>query len=118
MLEGGREAAGAPRRRAAPDPIGAVLTKAGADPNAVVLSVEETAAVLRVGRGTAYEACRTGAIPTIRVGRCLRVPRHALEAMMGENGAGSAATLNKTQRPADEPGVAAISAGQGRRREE
>lgn len=94
------------------DRVAAVLTKAGADPNAVVLSVEETAAVLRVGRGTAYEACRTGAIPTIRVGRCLRVPRHALEAMMGgANGAGTDGNLNE-QRPSDDSDAAPISARQ------
>jgi excisionase family DNA binding protein len=58
-----------------------------------VLTVEEAAKVLRVGRTAAYEAARRGEIPVVRVGRSLRVPRHALERMLGiqnDDGQGSA----------------------------
>ena len=48
-----------------------------------VLTVEEAAQVLRIGRGAAYEAVRRGDIPAVRVGRSLRVPRHQLDAMLG-----------------------------------
>lgn len=49
-----------------------------------VLTVEEAAAILRIGRSAAYEAVRRGDIPSIRIGgRILRVPRHRLEAMLG-----------------------------------
>lgn len=49
----------------------------------VVLTVEEAAAMLRIGRSAAYEGVRSGAIPSVRIGRLLRVPRHALDAMLG-----------------------------------
>jgi excisionase family DNA binding protein len=59
----------------------------------LVLTVEEAACALRIGRGAAYEAVRQGAIPAVRIGRSLRVPRHALLALLGEgprNGEGPA----------------------------
>jgi excisionase family DNA binding protein len=50
-----------------------------------VLTVEEAAAVLRIGRGAAYELARqwreTGGragLPVVTLGRSLRVPRAAL----------------------------------------
>ncbi len=50
-----------------------------------VLTVEEAASVLRIGRGAAYELARqwrvTGGregLPVVRFGRSLRVPRAAL----------------------------------------
>jgi excisionase family DNA binding protein len=51
-----------------------------------VLTVEEAARALRIGRTTAYEAVRTGAIPSVRIGRTLRISRHALEAMLAQAG--------------------------------
>ena len=55
-----------------------------------ILTLEETAAFLRIGRSAAYEGARryeaTGGavgIPVIRVGRLLRVPRDRLVAMLG-----------------------------------
>jgi excisionase family DNA binding protein len=56
-----------------------------------VLTVEEAASVLRIGRSSAYAAARSKELPTIRVGRCLRVPRHGLEEMLGANNDDSAA---------------------------
>jgi excisionase family DNA binding protein len=53
-----------------------------------VLTVEEAARVLRIGRTAAYEAARRGEIPTIRVGRSLRVPRQRLEAMLRDDDGG------------------------------
>lgn len=50
-----------------------------------VLTVPEAAQLLRIGRGAAYEAARTGELPTVRIGRTLRVPRHALAALLGES---------------------------------
>ena len=54
------------------------------------LTVEEAAAVLRIGRTAAYEATRryraTGGaegIPVYKVGGTLRVPRHKLEEIAG-----------------------------------
>ena len=48
-----------------------------------VLTVEEAARLLRIGRSQAYAAARTGELPTIRIGRSLRVPRHSLEQLLG-----------------------------------
>src|SRR5207302_11495007 len=54
-----------------------------------VLTVEEAAAELRIGRRLAYELAARfeqsgGAegLPVIRLGRCLRVPRARLEALL------------------------------------
>lgn len=49
-----------------------------------VLTVQEAARLLRISRGAAYEAIRTGAIPSVRIGRTLRVPRQALNQMLAE----------------------------------
>lgn len=55
----------------------------------LILTVEETAAFLRIGRSCAYEAIRAGEIPSVRIGRSIRVPRCRLEALLGpENGDG------------------------------
>lgn len=52
-----------------------------------MLRVEEAAALLRISRSRAYDEVaafqRTGGaegLPSIRIGRCLRVPKHALMA--------------------------------------
>ncbi len=48
----------------------------------LAMTVEEAAGVLRIGRSAAYAAARSGDLPVIRVGRCLRVPRDRLEALL------------------------------------
>jgi excisionase family DNA binding protein len=55
-----------------------------------VLTVEEAAEVLRISRGSAYEAIRTNAIPHVRIGRTIRVPRAALLQLLQEDPAGDA----------------------------
>jgi prophage regulatory protein len=40
--------------------------------------VEEVAEMLRLGRSKTYELIASGAIPVVRLGRCVRVPAHAL----------------------------------------
>lgn len=57
----------------------------------LVLTVEEVAKVLRISRGSAYEAVRTGAIPSVRVGRVIRVPRHLLKSLLCETNGGDRA---------------------------
>lgn len=54
-------------------------------PAAPVLTIEEAARVLRVGRSLAYQLAReyeasggVSGLPVIRLGGCLRVPRWAL----------------------------------------
>lgn len=50
------------------------------------LSVPEAGKWLGIGRNAAYEAARRGDIPTIRIGRLLRVPVVALERKLEEVG--------------------------------
>jgi excisionase family DNA binding protein len=50
--------------------------------DSLVLTVEEAAKLLRIGRSRAYEAVKTGAIPTIRIGRRILVPRARMLAML------------------------------------
>lgn len=42
------------------------------------LSVEEFRAFIGIGRSTAYDMLRRGAIPSIRLGRVVRIPREGL----------------------------------------
>jgi excisionase family DNA binding protein len=43
-----------------------------------VLTVDEVAALLRTGRTATYEAVRRGDLPSLRVGRKVRIPRDRL----------------------------------------
>jgi excisionase family DNA binding protein len=56
-----------------------------------VLTVEEAATVLRIGRAAAYELARQWretdgqlGLPVVQLGRSLRVPRSALVRLLGE----------------------------------
>ncbi len=51
-----------------------------------VLTIMEAAAELGISKGSAYEAARTGTIPTIRIGRRLIVPRAAFDRMLEQAG--------------------------------
>lgn len=44
----------------------------------LLLTVEEMASVLRIGRNPAYQLVKDGNIQSIRVGRSIRIPRNAL----------------------------------------
>jgi len=46
------------------------------------LKIEEAAKVLGISRNTAYDAVKTGELPTIKIGRRFLVPRAALERML------------------------------------
>ena len=46
------------------------------------LTVEEAAALLGIGRNSAYQAVASGQLPVIRIGRRLLVPRAALERLL------------------------------------
>jgi excisionase family DNA binding protein len=45
-----------------------------------LLTVPETAKLLRVNRDTAYRLVHDGAIPSVKLGRSLRIPRELLMA--------------------------------------
>jgi excisionase family DNA binding protein len=48
------------------------------------LTVEQAAGLLGISRGLAYEGVRRGEIPSIRIGRRMLVPRHALLVLLGD----------------------------------
>ncbi len=50
------------------------------------LSIPEAGKALGIGRSAAYEAARTGQLPTIRIGRRLLVPIIALERLLEDAG--------------------------------
>jgi len=54
-------------------------------PERRVVTLEEAASILRISRGSAYEAAKRKEIPTIRIGRRLLVPLAALERMLAGN---------------------------------
>jgi excisionase family DNA binding protein len=59
----------------------------------LTVSVDETAVLLGLSRGHTYDAVKDGQIPSIRIGRTIRVPTAALRAMLqiGEVRASTAA---------------------------
>lgn len=49
----------------------------------LTLTVPEVAALLRISRGAAYEAIRTGALPgVLHFGRTIRVSKYAIERLL------------------------------------
>ena len=45
-------------------------------------NIEEVGRLLGIGRNQAYEAARSGQIPTIKIGKRLLVPKVAIERML------------------------------------
>ena len=45
-------------------------------------TVEEAAQILGISRSSAYEAARKGEIPTIRIGKLIRVPADQLDRLL------------------------------------
>ena len=54
-----------------------------------LLTVPETAKVLRISRNLAYDLVAQGEIPSIRLGRLIRVPRARLEQWLDSGSASS-----------------------------
>ena len=48
----------------------------------LVLTIEETARLLKIGRSCAYEAARRGELPILRMGRRMLVPKGALDKLL------------------------------------
>ena len=61
----------------------------------IILSVTETAYLLGLSRNSTYQGVQSGAIPSIRVGKRILVPKAALDRML-ECG-GTNADHNKAQ---------------------
>ena len=61
------------------------MTKIDIPPDPTI-SVPEAGRLLGIGRNSAYVAASCGQIPTIRIGRMLRVPKAALMRMLSLDG--------------------------------
>ena len=69
------------------------------DINEACLTVAEVAGVLRISRGAAYEAIRSGALPgAIRIGRTIRVPKSAVAQLLAAPTPAAAGTLGSNGR--------------------
>lgn len=67
----------------------------------LVLTPMETAKLLRIGRGTVYEQIRCGAIPSIKCGRKILIPKAALIKMLESASDGQHPELAKSRESAD-----------------
>jgi excisionase family DNA binding protein len=50
------------------------------DPAALLVTPEEAAVILRIGRSTVYELIARGELESVKIGRCRRIPRESLTA--------------------------------------
>lgn len=64
------------------------------NPEPMLVTVEEAAGMLRIGRTKVYELIATGQLRSIRIGAARRVPVGALEALVADR-------LSKAQQAAD-----------------
>ena len=76
------------KRPCKPDLAGTEIQSSGPvfrsyDDLPLTLKVEDLMPILGIGRNTAYELVRGGAIKSIRVGRQLRIPKQALIDYLG-----------------------------------
>ena len=51
-----------------------------------VVTVNELAEMLKIGRNTAYELVRAGIISSVKIGRQIRIPKQAVIAYLAKNG--------------------------------
>ncbi len=64
-----------------------------------LLTVSEAAALLRIGRNLAYQLVAEGEIPSLRLGRLIRIPRSALEHRIGVTDASSLSLISTFDPP-------------------
>ena len=65
------------------------VTKLPSEASPLLLTVKDLEAELQLGRTRTYELVRSGAIPVIRIGRAVRVPRDALRRWVEDRTSGS-----------------------------
>jgi excisionase family DNA binding protein len=69
----------------------------GLDPNRQTLTVEEAARTLGISRTLAYEAARSGELPTVRIGKRLLVPKIALARILCESDSSTPSSISKLE---------------------
>jgi len=65
-----------------------------------VLTAREAAAILRVGRNQLYQAVARGQLGAVRIGRSIRIPRHALLDLLASTGPLTASSHEQPRQPA------------------
>ena len=65
------------------------------------MSVEQAGALVGISRGSAYEAARSGAIPSLRIGRRVVIPVARLAVLLGETPETLAETIADLESPPD-----------------
>lgn len=55
----------------------------------MLLKPAEVASLLRIGRSLVYEMLASGELPSIRLGRCIRVPRESLQQWLKDRESGT-----------------------------
>jgi excisionase family DNA binding protein len=65
-----------------------------------VLTAREAAAILRVGRNQLYQAVARGELSAIRIGRSIRIPKHALLALLATASPLTASNDEQPRQPA------------------
>jgi excisionase family DNA binding protein len=85
---------------------GATQERSGPEP--ALLRIEEAARYLALGRTKTYELVARGAIPSIRLGRVVRIPRDALHRWLeaqiqGATGADASGPARHVQRRSPNP---------------
>ena len=58
------------------------MVSGSADDKRLVIDVPEAGALLGLSRNASYMAAKNGDIPTIRIGRLLKVPKAALDRLL------------------------------------
>jgi excisionase family DNA binding protein len=75
-----------PHTQPPPSPTAPLLDLAGSSSALAtlpeVLTAREAAAILRVGRNQLYQAVARGELSAVRLGRSIRIPKHALLALL------------------------------------
>ena len=65
----------------------------------VLLKAEQAAALLGLGRSQVYRMAADGLLPTVRLGRAVRIPAAALRVWIEERIRGGSAPVHPTQTP-------------------
>jgi excisionase family DNA binding protein len=83
------------------DPVGLVDSSTSALARLPeVLTAHEAAAILRVGRNQLYQAVARGQLGAIRIGRSIRIPKHALLALLATASPLPASNDERPRQPA------------------
>lgn len=72
-----------------------LITPASVNDLPLTLTVEEAAELLRIGKNSAYAAVADGSLPSLRIGRVIRIPRDALAVVLSGGGQPHAVTADE-----------------------